>query len=853
MSNLNLSVNYLKEYLSLLDEYSSNILLELHKTNPNFNSKLLIEKYLEDKQAKTNGNGEGQSSIDVKIHLELIEDLSVLKFSFIKLFNQLDGLRDKKTQVDGSSTTITATAAASSANESASSKRRRRRKSITSGSGAGGAGSGAGTSITISSGKIKELSIDDFDIYFTLFQQGSIAERVNRNLRALSNQEKDLPISAVYESKLIGKFEDLIISYLTFVHLRVVINNLLNTNFEIIDNLTYFQDLLNDSFYIRKLYHFLKVSPQAITGFIFDIVNEFKELVRKDDTGSYLNQANALRLKLLVSNTFVKNFQNVTKLPFNIIASELRNNRKAFDISLNAKGTFHTLTQQQNPLSPIAIIKQAVAILLKPLAFTYDFVSSYVNRFLGLFQYPQYLIDSYFDVKVNELNELKYQNIEKLGALITELPKFEIYDLLVDSQQFNSENANELIEQKSDDTDAFRKNSFDSLLKLNYILLNSSIDTRLSNLSTKDLFGLVSSSSDFAITSDYSKHTDKLTNDEIFSVLNYHQRKLLPKQQKRLNQTLIKLSKPTSLASSWPLLAIALFYGPHLAQVIYESRYKIIAWVNENLVTTVIKFYQNWIYKPILNIIKTVRHDDNSQISIMGKKSLASDIDSLERMILDYLKQTGQLASVNAANVEVIKQNIHDGDLTPFMKDYETQISKPIKNLVVGDLLQSLLIQVQKTKVDGDLVISGIDKLLKSQELVFEFIAILPTGLIVIWVLRNFRLIAKKGWRSIFSINLSSYRSHAKRNLNTIERLLILGQQDSRDHSNEANYVNYFNNGELLIEILLLEKNLAKVLPNSRLGELKLDIGDLNNKCLLNEFKVKIVEKMWRNYGQYLN
>jgi nuclear control of ATPase protein 2 len=36
-----------------------------------------------------------------------------------------------------------------------------------------------------------------------------------------------------------------------------------------------------------------------------------------------------------------------------------------------------------------------------------------------------------------------------------------------------------------------------------------------------------------------------------------------------------------------------------------------------------------------------------------------------------------------------------------------------------GDLIRALLIQVQKTKVDVELAMSGIDTLLKSQELVF--------------------------------------------------------------------------------------------------------------------------------------
>ena len=41
---------------------------------------------------------------------------------------------------------------------------------------------------------------------------------------------------------------------------------------------------------------------------------------------------------------------------------------------------------------------------------------------------------------------------------------------------------------------------------------------------------------------------------------------------------------------------------------------------------------------------------------------------------------------------------------------------------VRGDLVRALLIQIQKTKVDVELAVSGIDALLKSQELVFGWI-----------------------------------------------------------------------------------------------------------------------------------
>lgn len=45
-----------------------------------------------------------------------------------------------------------------------------------------------------------------------------------------------------------------------------------------------------------------------------------------------------------------------------------------------------------------------------------------------------------------------------------------------------------------------------------------------------------------------------------------------------------------------------------------------------------------------------------------------------------------------------------------------------LMTLYIGDLIQTLLIQVQKTKVDVDLAMAALDKLLKSNELNFAFL-----------------------------------------------------------------------------------------------------------------------------------
>lgn len=51
-----------------------------------------------------------------------------------------------------------------------------------------------------------------------------------------------------------------------------------------------------------------------------------------------------------------------------------------------------------------------------------------------------------------------------------------------------------------------------------------------------------------------------------------------------------------------------------------------------------------------------------------------------------------------------------------------------METYTIGDLIQTLLIQVQKTKVDVDLAMAALDKLLKSNELNFAFLGKMGTA-----------------------------------------------------------------------------------------------------------------------------
>lgn len=134
---------------------------------------------------------------------------------------------------------------------------------------------------------------------------------------------------------------------------------------------------------------------------------------------------------------------------------------------------------------------------------------------------------------------------------------------------------------------------------------------------------------------------------------------------------------------------------------------------------TTIDFFNNWIIEPSKKIVGTIRHDEDSEVSIMSKRSLEGDRASLERMVVDFAVQNPENGSLSEMQISEIRQHVREGDLTPVLKAYEKDMQKPIVGAISGNLIRALLIQIQKTKVDVEVAMSGIDSILKSQELLF--------------------------------------------------------------------------------------------------------------------------------------
>lgn len=194
---------------------------------------------------------------------------------------------------------------------------------------------------------------------------------------------------------------------------------------------------------------------------------------------------------------------------------------------------------------------------------------------------------------------------------------------------------------------------------------------------------------------------------------------LLPNNRAFSTMSIKIHGRPSLITRYWLPFALGFCTANTFIQIWISQRAKLLSWILD-IGSTSVRFWTNWVVEPIEKLVKTIRHDEGSEIALMSKNSLEADRASLERMVVDFVIDRGSSnGDMAVANTDAITVKVREGDLTPVLKAYERDLRTPFVGTFRGDLVRALLIQIQKTKVDVEVAMSGIDSLLKSQELVF--------------------------------------------------------------------------------------------------------------------------------------
>ncbi|KAK4181798.1 putative nuclear control of ATPase protein [Triangularia setosa] len=307
-----------------------------------------------------------------------------------------------------------------------------------------------------------------------------------------------------------------------------------------------------------------------------------------------------------------------------------------------------------------------------------------------------------------------------------------------------------------------------------------------------------------------------------------------------------KNGRPSRLVRYWiPAIAL-LLSSSTILRVLVNRKADIINWIRD-LGATTRDFWFNWVVEPIKKVIGTIRHDETSEIAIMSRDSLKADRESLERMVVEFSRDNPDIAvgnsTITEAQIAEIRTRVKEGDVTPILKAYEKDLKKPFVGAIKGDLVRSVLIQVQKTKVDLEVAISGIDALLKSQELVFGFIGLTPGILVSIGIIQYLRTAfgSRKGLRR------GKQARRTRRVLRKMDK--ILTESQSNPQSNNA--ISYRDRGLLVCEAHVL-RNLAQgALPREVEKEFIEDLDEFAKVRAIPEL-FRVLDRIRWAYAEWL-
>ncbi|KAH6607665.1 atp synthase regulation nca2 [Trichoderma cornu-damae] len=302
--------------------------------------------------------------------------------------------------------------------------------------------------------------------------------------------------------------------------------------------------------------------------------------------------------------------------------------------------------------------------------------------------------------------------------------------------------------------------------------------------------------------------------------------------------------RPPALVRYWLPALVGIASSTTVLRILFNRKADIVDWITD-LGGTLRDFWLNWVVEPTGKVIKTIRHDDTSEIAIMSRDSLRADRESLERMVVDFATDKPHFAvggpSITEAQIADIRSKVAQGDVTPVLRAYEEDLRSPFVGAVRGDLVRSLLIQVQKTKVDLEVAMTGIDSLLKSQELVFGFVGLTPGVFVSIGVFQYLRSVfgGRSGRRH------SKTAGKAVRILRNIDRIL------SEARPTENNVLSYKDHGLLLCEVHVLRSLAGRLMPDNIQKEFLEDLDDLANVKGVH-VQAKALERIRWAYARWL-
>ncbi|KAL1407260.1 Nuclear control of ATPase protein 2 [Vanrija albida] len=303
----------------------------------------------------------------------------------------------------------------------------------------------------------------------------------------------------------------------------------------------------------------------------------------------------------------------------------------------------------------------------------------------------------------------------------------------------------------------------------------------------------------------------------------------IPKSKQQLTSTLQIYGRPSVLTRLWfPFL-----FAPPALYWAVSALVRNKDWVKEQVVNakeTIKGFIVQWVWEPIEGIAKTMR--GGGEGLDVAPETVKADQESLERMVVDLGRDYYHLSG---PQLDTLKAQVEKGDMESVLKVYEQELQHPLRNALTGNLIRTLLIQVQKTKTDLSRALLQLDHLLRSQQLTFAFVGVAPSVLVV-WAL----------WGWLRGIVRGENRGKGRRRryfngMREVERLLIVSPEDNSRMSDR-------DRGTLIVSVSGLRTWAAGITSTRREGFLD-DLRMVEDPVLGRDDKLRVVERIYRCWG----
>ncbi|KAF0985157.1 hypothetical protein FDP41_000196 [Naegleria fowleri] len=188
------------------------------------------------------------------------------------------------------------------------------------------------------------------------------------------------------------------------------------------------------------------------------------------------------------------------------------------------------------------------------------------------------------------------------------------------------------------------------------------------------------------------------------------------------NYYLKQYQKPNHFYRNWIGYTVGVTTGALVSYYAYKHVNDIVR-VSTDAYQSVARFFHNSIAEPLYNIYSIIHYDEHKH-KLASLEDVELSAKSLERMVLDFVKDTHP--NISQSDLVQYAEQAKKGDISVVMETYEKELKSPVTNALFGSLARALLIQVQKQKLAVEQSMVSIDALMKQNELNLELIAAVP-------------------------------------------------------------------------------------------------------------------------------